>query len=166
MDFLMGLPTLWWILIVVLFILGYLGLAVPVLPDMPLILAGFAVYHFLIDDHTFGWVFWSAAIFLTILLFFVDYVSGAILAKAQGGSSLAMLGAVVGVLTFPWFTGPIGVIAGPFILVFLIEYLRNRDAGEALKISYQTIIGYLCGVVVKGLLITMMVIWFLLSVIF
>jgi uncharacterized protein YqgC (DUF456 family) len=166
MDFLMGLPTLWWILIVILFILGYLGLVVPALPDMPLILAGFAVYHFLVDDHTFGWIFWTMAIFLTILLFFVDYVSGAVMAKAQGGSSLSVLGAVVGVLTFPWIAGPIGVFAGPFVLVFLIEYLRSKDAEEALKISYHTIIGYLCGIVVKGLLMTMMVVWFLLSVIF
>lgn len=166
MDFLMGLPTLWWILIVVLFILGYLGLVVPALPDMPFILAGFAVYHFLVDGDTFGWIFWTVAILMTILLFFIDYISGAVMAKAQGGSSFAVLGAVVGALTFPWFTGPIGVFAGPFILVFLIEYLRNQDVGEALKISYHTIIGYLCGIVVKGLLITMMVVWFLCSVIF
>lgn len=35
------MEIIWWILTVLLFILGFVGLILPVLPDAPLLLAGF-----------------------------------------------------------------------------------------------------------------------------
>jgi uncharacterized protein YqgC (DUF456 family) len=155
------LETIGWLLVVLLFILAYAGLLLPALPDAPLALAGFAAYHFLIDSSRLGWGFWVAVTLLTLILFVVDLLSGAAVARKYGGSRGAMVAAVAGALIFPLFLGPVGVIVGPFALVFLLELVRRKNFEEALRIGFGTLVGFLGGVVVKFIAITGMVVWFL-----
>jgi uncharacterized protein YqgC (DUF456 family) len=149
-----------WVLIIVLFILGFVGLVVPVLPDVPLLVAGFALYHFLIDGTQLGAGFWITTIVLAVLLMLVDYISSSVAVKKYGGSTLAVVAAVLGVLTFPFIMGPIGIIVGPFLLVFLLEIIVKKDVNEAFKVAYGTLVGFLGGALVKFLVMLGLVIWF------
>ncbi len=158
------METVWWILVAVLFILAYAGLILPGLPDAPFVLGGFLVYHFFIDPVELGWSFWVPAVLLVLLLLFVDYIAGGIAAKKYGGSKWSVVAAVAGVLIFPLFLGPIGIIVGPFILVFISELLQNRSSEDAFKIAFSTLVGFLGGVFVKFLVITFMIVWFLFQV--
>lgn len=151
----------WWILIIVLFLLAYVGLILPGLPGTPFILGGFLLYHFLIDDTQLGWVFWVTVVVLTLLMFLVDYVASGVAAKKYGGSKWSVVAAVIGVLIFPFILGPIGIIVGPFLLVFFVELMLNRNWEEAMKIGFSTVIGFLGGIFVTFLIMTGMIIWFL-----
>ncbi|KPC70262.1 MULTISPECIES: DUF456 domain-containing protein [Laceyella] len=156
-----------WVLVFFLIILGFVGLIVPVLPDVPLLVAGFAVYHFLIDGgEQLGTGFWITTLLVAVLLMLVDYISSSVAVKKYGGSTLAVVAAVLGVLTFPFIIGPIGIIVGPFLLVFLMELVIKRNATEAFKVAYGTLVGFLGGIFVKFLVMLGLVIWFSFLVIF
>ncbi|MBA4494447.1 DUF456 domain-containing protein [Paenactinomyces guangxiensis] len=158
------METVWWVLIIILFLLAYAGLVLLALPDIPFILGGFLLYHFLIDNTQLGWPFWITVVFFTIVLFVLDYVAGGLAAKKYGGSNWSMIAAVAGVLIFPFFLGPLGIIVGPFLLVFLVELMQNKDTEKALKIALGTLIGFLGSVFVKFLVITGLIIWFVILV--
>lgn len=155
------METIWWILVAVLFVLAYAGLILPALPDAPFVLAGFLVYHFFIDPTQLGWSFWIPAVLIVLLLLLVDYIAGGLAAKKYGGSKWSVVAAIAGVLIFPLFLGPVGIIVGPFILVLLTELLQNRNSEDALKIAFSTLVGFLGGVFVKFIAITGMIVWFL-----
>ncbi|TCS93813.1 DUF456 domain-containing protein [Hazenella coriacea] len=160
------MEVLWWILIVILFLLAYTGLVLPALPDVPFIMGGFLIYHLLINDEPLGKWFWIVTVLLTVLLLIVDYVSSGIAAKKYGGSNWSIVAAFIGVIVFPFMIGPIGIIVGPFLLVFLIELLLKKDWELALKVSWGTLIGFFGGIIFKFVVMTGMIAWFLIFVIF
>jgi uncharacterized protein len=150
-----------WGLILVLFICAYVGLVVPFLPDVLLVFAGFLVYHFFIDPHRLDWTFWLPMGLITLLMFILDYVASAIAAKKYGGSKGSMWAALIGMVLFPFIIGPLGVIVGPFLLVFLVEIGLKRNIKAALKIGWSTVIGFVSGLFVKFFAIAGMEGWFL-----
>lgn len=158
------MESLWWIVVAVLFLLAYLGLILPVLPDAPLILAGFAVYHFFIDDTQLKLGFWITAIIVVLLMFLVDYLASGVAVKKYGGTSWSIVAAIIGIIIFPIFMGPIGIIVGPFVLVFLLEWMLKKSWKEALKVGYSTLVGFFGGIVVKFMIMTAMVVWFSITV--
>lgn len=155
---------LWWVLLIVCVFLAYLGLVLPALPDMPLLLIAMAIYHFTINDTNLGWGFWVTVTLLTLMMIVVDYVASGIAAKKQGGSYWSLGAAVLGVLTFPWILGPLGVLVGPFVLVVLVEYIQKKDIEQAFKVGYYTLIGFLGGVLLKFIVMTTVLVWFLFKV--
>ena len=52
-----------WALIVLCFILSFVGLVVPILPGAAFIWLGAGIYHFLIDSAQLGWLTWEASSF-------------------------------------------------------------------------------------------------------
>jgi uncharacterized protein len=155
----------WWVVIGFLFLLAYAGLFLPALPDVPFIFAGFLVYQFLIDDGQLGWFFWSVTFVATIALFLIDYLAGGYAASKVGGSKWSIPAAALGVIVFMWL--PAGFLIGPIITVFLLElFFMRRTPAVALRISISTLIGFLGGMVVKFLLMSAMIIWFLILVFF
>lgn len=162
----MSIDTLIWILIGLLFLLAYAGLILPVLPDYPLAIAGFAVYHFFIDNQELGWFFWIISVIIAIVLFLIDYFASSIAVKTQGGSKWGILAAFAGVVIFPFFLGPLGIVVGPFVMVVMIEYAQKKSLNEALEIGYSTLIGFLGGVFVKFLILTGMICWFVILITF
>lgn len=158
--------TFYWIVIGVLFFLAYIGIVAPVLPDVPFILAGIAVYHFFINDQEFGVWSWIILIILSLILIAIEYFAGGIAANKYGGSRWDIPAAFLGAMLFsiiPIF-GPLGIVIGPLVTVFLMELLLKKSFDTALKISLTTLIGFLGGVFVKFLVMTGIIIWFLLKI--
>lgn len=151
-----------WIIVGLLFFLSYIGLILPVLPDYPLTLAGFAVYHFVVNNKVLGWGFWITAIVVALLLYVVDYIASGIAVTKKGGSKWGVVAAFIGILVFPFFMGPLGILVGPFVMVVMVEYAQKKSMHEALEIGYSTLIGFIGGVFVKFLIITGMIAWFVL----
>lgn len=151
-----------WIVVSLLFFLAYVGLIVPALPDYPLALAGFAVFHFTIDKQVMGWFFWITVIIIGMMLLLVDYVASGVAVKKKGGSKWAILAAFVGILIFPFFLGPLGIVVGPFVMVVMVEYAQKKPMNEALEVGYSTLIGFVGGVFVKFLVISAVITWFVL----
>lgn len=160
----MATDMMMWIIIGLLFLLAYAGLILPVLPDYPLVLAGFVVYHFFVNDQELGWFFWTISILIAIVLFLIDYFASSVAVKTKGGSKWGILAAFAGVLIFPFFLGPLGIVVGPFVMVVMVEYAQKKSLNEALEIGYSTLIGFLGGVFVKFLVITGIICWFLILI--
>lgn len=157
----MSVETIYWIVIGIFFLIAYAGLVLPVLPDYPLVIAGFVVYHFLINDEKLGWFFWIIAIVVGVVLFIIDYIASSIAVKQKGGSKWSMFAAFVGIVIFPFLgLGPLGIIVGPFVMVVLVEYVQKKSFSEALEVGYSTLIGFIGGVFVKFLIMTGMICWF------
>ncbi|GAA5345570.1 hypothetical protein CLV97_10450 [Planifilum fimeticola] len=154
------MEVLWWILVLILFVAGFLGLLIPVLPDAPLLFVGFLLYHFLIDSDALNWPFWVAAVIVTAVTVLVDYVAGGVVARSYGGSRISVLAAVVGAILFPFILGPLGILVGPLVAVVLVELIQRKSWQEALRVGWGTLVGFLGGLFFKGLLMIGMLIWF------
>lgn len=152
-------------MIAVLFVLAYTGLLMPALPDIPFLLAGFGVYHFFINDQELGLGFWITAIIITLLLIAIEYFASGIAAKRAGGSNWSILVSALGMIVFSLFLGPIGIIVGPLVTVFIFEYARTKDFSKALSIGVSTFIGFIGGLVIKFLILTGLLIWFFIIII-
>ncbi|MFS8514425.1 MAG: DUF456 family protein, partial [Planifilum fulgidum] len=124
------MEVLWWILVVILFVAGFAGLLIPVLPDAPLLFVGFLVYHFLIDSDALNWPFWVAAVIVMAVAFLVDYVASGVAARTYGGSRLSVLAAVAGAIIFPFILGPVGILVGPLVAVVIVELIQRKSWQE------------------------------------
>ncbi|MBO2532990.1 hypothetical protein SAMN04488025_11752 [Planifilum fulgidum] len=154
------MEVLWWILVVILFVAGFAGLLIPVLPDAPLLFVGFLVYHFLIDSDALNWPFWVAAVIVMAVAFLVDYVASGVAARTYGGSRLSVLAAVAGAIIFPFILGPVGILVGPLVAVVIVELIQRKSWQEALRVGWGTLVGFLGGLFFKGLLMFGILIWF------
>lgn len=152
------LEYLWWVIIILLFVLSYIGLIVPGIPDAPLMLIGFLIYHFMIDSSPLSWWFWVTMVILVSILFAMDWFSSGLAAKKLGGSKGTMVAAPIGVLCFFWM--PFGIIFGPFILVFALELYNKKTINTSMRIAFGTVLGFISNIVVKIVILTIAKAWF------
>lgn len=104
-------------------------------------------------------------IILTALILVSDFLTNAYFVKKYGGSKLAMIGAVAGLIIGIIFLGPIGILVGPFIFVFVITLLEKKKGQRAFKIGIATILAIFSSTVVKIVLQVIMIVWFLIVVV-
>src|SRR5690606_5425243 len=94
------------------------------------------------------------------LVVITDYVAGGIAARTYGGSRWSLPAAVVGALAgIP--LGPLGLVLGPVVAVIAVEFFRKKDWQEAFRVGFGTLLGFVGGVLVKGLMMVGLLIWFL-----
>lgn len=158
------MDAIWWILIILLFVTAFIGLLVPVLPDIPLMVIGFVLYHFLVDSHSLNLWFWVGAVLLAIVVTVTDYVAGGIAVKTYGGSRYATIASILGAVVFGLLFPPWGILFGPIVAVILVELLLKKSLPQAVKVGFGTLIGFLGGVIVKGGLMAGLLIWFIILV--
>lgn len=167
-----ALIVLLWILIVVLFLVGIVGVFVPVIPDVILVWVAFLIYQFGIaaPGHGLGWIFWISMTILTAIIFLADILSNIYFVKKYGGDKwsigAAVVGILLGVFVLGGIVGPFSIIVGPFVAVLGLELIRARERGEALKIAFGTLLGFLGSGFVKVAIIVIMIIWFIVKVSF
>lgn len=153
-----------WALIVICFVLSFVGLVVPVLPAAAFIWLGAAIYHFFIDPTQLGWFTWGSFIFLTALMLAADQLANAYAVKRYGGSKLSVLASVIGVPIGLFFFPPLGFVLVPFVLVFAVELIfRDRAPDEALKAAVGTLVAFAGSMFAKILMQVAMIVIFLLD---
>lgn len=156
------MEVLWWLLIAVAFVLGFVGVIVPVIPSILLFWIGFFIYHFALDSSAFGWIFWVTAAVLTILVLFSDVIANSIFVKRFGGTKLGEYAAVFGVLIGMFVYPPIGIIVVPIIAVFAVELYQSKDYRQSIRASIGSLIAFLASSLFMLLVYIFLVIWFLL----
>lgn len=136
---------------------GLAGVIVPVLPDLALIWIAALGYGL-----TAGWGARGLWLFAAISLFAAagllsEVILGGTGARRAGSSFLGILAGfalgVVGLLT----AGPLGGVVGLLAGVFLVEYMRVKDAEQALKATLGMGIGLGASLMVKLLLGVLMI---------
>ena len=159
------MDAVYWIIIAALFAVAFIGLVYPIIPSAIFMAAGILVYGFLYDFSNFGFFFWLVQGFLFLLLLFADNLTNLYSVKKFGGTKAGMWGSTIGLLVGPFILPGFGILVGPFAGAVLAELLVHRKGiGEALKIGFGSLVGFLSSVVVKCLIQIAMITYFLFEV--
>ncbi|MGM7681580.1 DUF456 domain-containing protein [Cytobacillus sp. Hm23] len=151
-----------WIIVFCCFIISFVGLIYPIIPSVLFIIAGFLIYGFLISFEQFSTLFWMIQGTFVLLLFGADYAANLIGVKKLGGSQAAVWGSTVGLLVGPFVIPVAGIILGPFLGAVVAELVvHKKNVKEATKIGLGSLFGFLSGVVAKGFIQFIMIIYFL-----
>ncbi|MCG3400243.1 DUF456 domain-containing protein [Staphylococcus massiliensis] len=149
-----------WILVILSFIVAFVGLIKPVIPSVVFLWIGFLIYQFGINGGTLSWVFYVSMILLTIFMFFSDLIMNQFFVNKFGGSKLgeraAFIGVIIGCFVFP----PFGILIVPFVLVFIAEMVQSNDVAQALKASTGSLFAFLSSTLAQAIIMFLMVVWF------
>ena len=160
------MTTISWLLIIIMFVIAFIGLIKPIIPSVFFLCIGYFIYHFAIDSSKLSWVFWTVMILFTVFMILSDIIMNSYFVKKFGGSKLgetmAAVGVIIGCFVFP----PFGIIIVPFILVFVSEIIQKSDISAALNASIGSLLGFLTSTIAKALIMIVMVIWFFIDIIF
>ena len=145
--------TLYYLLAIVLVVVGIAGTILPALPGLPLVFAGMLLAAWAGDFQQVGVPMLVVLGLLTVFSLAVDFWATALGAKLVGASRLAIIGAMVGTLAGLFF-GPLGLLIGPFAGAIGGELIHRRsllkqDLGHAARIGVGTWFGILFGSVLK-----------------
>ena len=145
--------ALFYLLAILLVVVGIAGTILPALPGLPLVFAGMLLAAWAGDFQQVGMPMLVVLGLLTVFSLAVDFWATALGAKRVGASRLAIIGAMVGTLAGLFF-GPLGLLMGPFAGAIGGELIHRRsllkqDLGQAAKIGVGTWFGILFGTVLK-----------------
>nr|WP_263314882.1 DUF456 domain-containing protein [Mammaliicoccus sp. Marseille-Q6498] len=153
-----------WLIIIIMFVIAFIGLIKPIIPSVLFLWIGYFVYHFAIDSSKLSWVFWTVMAVFTIFLILSDIIMNSYFVKKFGGSKLgetmAAVGVIIGCFVFP----PFGIIIVPFVLVFITEIIQKRDITSSMNASIGSLLGFLSSSIAKALIMIVMVIWFFIDI--
>jgi len=94
----------------------------------------------------------------------VDLFGGPIAARQGGASKRTVLAAIAVSLVLAVVTGPLGLLVGVPVTVFLLEFYRNGDRGRAGRAALVTTVGIFASVLAQVLLTTTLLVGFALVV--
>ena len=144
----MDLHALWYVLAVVLIVVGFIGTIVPALPGVPLVFAGMFVAAWA-DGFQHVGVWWLVGLgVLTLIALAVDFLAGLAGAKRVGASRMALIGAAVGTVVGIFFGIP-GLLLGPFLGALIGELVAGGTLKRATGVGVGAWIGFLIGTVLK-----------------
>lgn len=159
------MDLLYWVIIVAMFIISFIGLIYPIIPSVVFILGGFILYGLFFSFDEFSWVYWSVQILFVVLLFSADYLANMLGVKKYGGSKAGIWGSTIGLLVGPFVIPVFGILIGPFLGAVIAELLIHRKGfSEALKIGVGSVIGFISSVITKSIVQAVMIVYFLISV--
>ncbi|MGB3259833.1 DUF456 domain-containing protein [Paenisporosarcina sp.] len=151
-----------WTLIIISFVIGFIGLVYPIIPSVIFIMGGFVLYGVFFSFAELPWWFWLIQILFVILLFGADMMANAFGVKKYGGSKAGIWGSTIGLLIGPIVLPFAGIILGPFLGAIIAELLITRSSiKQAIKTGFGSVIGFLTSVITKGVVqIVMIAIFF------
>lgn len=148
------------VITLIIMLVGLFGLLVPIFPGMIVIWLAALGYGVVTGFTTLGWVLFVLLTLLMITGATIDNVLMSAKAHQEGAAwysiVLGMLAGILGTIIFPPFGG---LIAAPLV-VWLLEYRRQRDARKALASLRGLAIGWGASFVVRFMLgLAMIGIW-------
>lgn len=148
MTAIMDTTTLLWVLAGVLMLAGLAGTLLPLVPGIPLMMAGMLLAAWAEDFTRIGWGTLLLLAVFTALSFVIEAVAAAMGAKRVGASRAAVVGAALGAL-FGFFLGFVGLLIGPFVGAVAGELLARPGATRAMQVGFGAWVGFLLGTVAK-----------------
>lgn len=106
------MSVLYWLMIIAVFVIAFIGLVYPVIPSVIFIVAGFLLYGFLFSFSPYSYLFWLIEAVFAAVLFAADYVSNLLGVKRYGGSRAAIWGSTIGLLIVLFVIPVAGIILG------------------------------------------------------
>ena len=150
-----------WIVILLFFAVGFVGLVYPIIPAVLFIFGGFLMYGLFFSFADLPWWFWLIESLFVILLFGADMVANAFGVKKFGGSKAGLWGSTIGLLIGPFVIPIAGILIGPFIGAILAELIFNRSTvKQSISSGIGSVIGFITSVFTKGIIQIIMVVLF------
>jgi uncharacterized protein YqgC (DUF456 family) len=127
---------------------GWVGTVIPGVPGASLIFL-VALGHRLYYGEQ-GISYWVLALLggLALLATVVDYLTSVMGAMKGGASRKGLIGAILGATIGVFFSLP-GLLLGPFLGAFLLEWLGGRPPKEAIRAGVGATLGMLAGTLGK-----------------
>jgi hypothetical protein len=155
----------WWVLSILLILLGLAGTVLPALPGTALVLAGIVLGAWIDGFERVSVTIVVIIAVLGVLAWVLDYVAGLLGAQRAGASREALVGAALGTVV-GLFMGLVGVLFMPLVGAAVGEYIARRDHGQAARVGAATWIGLMLGLLAKVVLAFMMVGIFVVALVF
>jgi len=149
-------PTLYYVLAVVLVVIGLAGTVLPVIPGALLVFAGLFLAAWADGFARVGAMGLVIIGILGALSFVADFVASLMGAKRVGASPQALFGAALGGGVGLFFGLP-GMVLGPFVGAVGGEFLARRRLVQAGKVGLGTWLGLVAAAVVKVIIAFMMI---------
>lgn len=150
-----------WIVILLFFAVGFVGLIYPIIPAVLFIFGGFVVYGLFFDFGDLPWWFWLIESLFVILLFGADALANAFGVKKFGGSKAGLWGSTIGLIIGPFVIPIAGILVGPFIGAILAELLFNKSSiKQSVRSGIGSVVGFITSVFTKGIIQIVMVVLF------
>ena len=147
-----------WVLVLLFFAIGFIGLVYPIIPAVLFIFGGFLIYGLFFDFSELPWWFWLIQSLFVILLFGADMLANAFGVKKFGGSKAGLWGSTLGLLIGPFVIPIAGILIGPFLGAILAELAVNRSTPkQAVRSGIGSVVGFITSVFTKGIIQTVMV---------
>ncbi len=83
---------MYWLIIWLVFIIGFVGLIYPIIPSVLFIVGGMLLYGVFFSFEPFSWFFWIIQGMFVLLLFGADYLVNLFGVKKFGGSKAGVWG--------------------------------------------------------------------------
>lgn len=152
----MDITLLWYVLALLLVLVGLAGTVLPALPGVPLVFAGMLLAAWAGGFEHVGATPLVLLGVLALISLVVDYWATAMGARRVGASGKALIGSVIGTFAGMFF-GIIGVFVGPFAGAVAGELLHlrsldRRGIGRAAKVGAGTWVGVVVAVGLKLML--------------
>lgn len=143
---------------------GLAGVFLPVLPGVPLVLAGTFIYAWSTDFQviTIGNLIFFAV--LTLIASAVDYVAGLITARKYGASKYGLIGGVLGGITGLAILSIPGLIIGQLVGVILGELYFGKQIKDSFTSGFAMFVGYILGSTIKVFFAGLIVILFYIKI--
>ncbi|PLT30997.1 DUF456 domain-containing protein [Peribacillus deserti] len=155
-----------WSIIMIMFVIGFVGLIYPIIPSVLFIIGGILLYGLFFSFDPFSGLFWAVQILLVILLFLADYAANLVAVKKFGGSKAGIWGSTIGLIAGPFVIPVLGIVIGPFLGAILAELLfKRQDIVSAAKIGFGSVIGFISSVITKGIIQGFMIAYFFFAVV-
>lgn len=150
----------WWVVTVLLMLIGLAGTVLPLLPGTILILVGAIVHRLAFGaEHSVGWWTIAALTLLMILSHVLELLSGSLGAKYFGATRWGAIGGILGGVVGIFF-GLVGLIVGPLVGVLIGELLGGQNILPATRSTWGTLLGTTAGMIGKVLIALVMIVWF------
>lgn len=144
-------PLLAWVLALLCFTVGLLGVWLPLVPGLPLMVLGAALFKVLQPDRL-SWITVGVFVLGAILGQVMDFLATGWAAKKAGAGKAGSRGAILGALVGLFFGLP-GVLLGPPLGALLGEWLvRKQPFKQAVKAATGAVLGLFAGALGKFLM--------------
>ncbi|MGJ8619372.1 MAG: DUF456 family protein [Methylophilaceae bacterium] len=141
----------YWLLVGLLVALGFIGLALPILPGIVLIFSGLLLGAWIDGFARVSEVTMVIIAVIALIAWLLDFFASYITAKKAKASKLALWGTLIGAV-LGIFAGVIGLIIGPIIGAVIGELIAVRNAGDATRVGVAAGLGFVLALVIKFIL--------------
>jgi len=153
-----------WTGVIALFLLGIVGIFVPVVPGIGLVFGGVLLYAIATGFETISTATVIVFGVLTLLAWLADYMGAAIGAKYGGGKGPTVIGSMLGALLGLIFGGPVGLFVGAFVGALGGALYEGQTMEKASRAAIYSVIGMLGATVVQLILAVSIIVAFVIVV--